>query len=810
MNPILQDLHFAIRQARKNPGVTLAVVLVLALGIAANAVTFSVLKATLLNPLPYPEPDRLVQLWETRSAGGFSRFEFSSPDFEDFRERNQVFEALGGYSSVGATYLGPQGAEQVNATVCSANLFDVLGVKPVLGRNFQADEDTPKAQRVVMLSYAGWQRRFAGDPSIVGKSAVLNDDPRVIVGVLPRDFQFAPSRSSDFWVPYRITGWRERRNAHWFHPVGRLKPGISLAQTQASLSTLAAQLTQQYPDSNAGEGVQAVGLREDFTGPVRPVLLLLMAAMGCYLLITCGNLAGLLLSQAVSRQKEMSIRMSLGASRGRIVRQLLTESCVVAVIGGLAGVCLSLWLLPAALASIPKEELLVMPALQGLRVDWGFLLIAMCLAMGTGILFGLAPALLAFRPQLRATLAESGRSSGGVERHRLRNTLVIAEIGLAIVLLDAGGLMLKSLSRVMQTDPGFLPGNLLTMELALPGKKYPKDADVMAFHARLLDKLAALPGVRGAASTSTIPLTGGNNTSRFVREGHRTPGETEAQEANSREVSAQYFSVMGVPLRAGRFFAESDGPAAPHVAVINQTLADRLFPREDPIGKRIDFTYTSEPNLWEIVGVVGDENMTALDAAPNPVIYTPFAQSTEPYFTVTLRTGQAPENLAPSATRVVREMDPTIPVFNVQSMDQIIAESPSIFLRRSPAYLIAAFGGLGLLLAAVGLYSLLAYAVAQRRRELGIRMALGAQKRDVLRLIVGGGMHLALAGIGLGLAGALAASRLMAGFLYQVQPSDPGTVIAVCLLLLAVALAATGQPAWRAAAADPMHVLRDE
>ncbi|HUK53018.1 MAG TPA: ABC transporter permease, partial [Candidatus Binatia bacterium] len=371
-------------------------------------------------------------------------------------------------------------------------------------------------------------------------------------------------------------------------------------------------------------------------------------------------------------------------------------------------------------------------------------------------------------------------------------------------------LMLKSLSRVMQTDPGFLPGNLLTMELALPGKKYPKDADVMAFHARLLDKLAALPGVRGAASTSTIPLTGGNNTSRFVREGHRTPGETEAQEANSREVSAQYFSVMGVPLRAGRFFAESDGPAAPHVAVINQTLADRLFPREDPIGKRIDFTYTSEPNLWEIVGVVGDENMTALDAAPNPVIYTPFAQSTEPYFTVTLRTGQAPENLAPSATRVVREMDPTIPVFNVQSMDQIIAESPSIFLRRSPAYLIAAFGGLGLLLAAVGLYSLLAYAVAQRRRELGIRMALGAQKRDVLRLIVGGGMHLALAGIGLGLAGALAASRLMAGFLYQVQPSDPGTVIAVCLLLLAVALAATGQPAWRAAAADPMHVLRDE
>jgi predicted permease len=810
MSPLLQDLRYAFRQVKKHPGVTLAVALVLALGIAANAVTFTVLKASLLRPLPYPEPDQLVQVWETRNEGAFTRMEFSYPDFADYRERNQVFESFGGYSPVGATYLGPQGAEQLKVTVCSADFFDVLRVTPVLGRAFRPGEDDPKAERVTMLTYAGWQRRFGGDPNIIGKSAVLNDEPRLIVGVLPRDFQFAASRSSEFWLPYRIQGWRERRNAHWLYPVGRLKPGVSLAQAQASLSTLAAQLGQQYPDSNVSVGTQVVALREQIVGPARPVLLLLMAAMGCYLLITCGNLAGLLLSQALGRQKEMSIRLSLGASRSRIVRQLLTESCVLSGIGGLAGVGLSLWLLPAALASIPKEQLLVMPALQGLRVDWDFLLIALGLAMATGILFGLAPALLAFRPQLRAALAESGRSSAGVERHRLRNALVIAEIGLAIVLLDAGGLMLKSLSLVMRTDPGFQTSNLLTLELGLASRKYPKDADAVAFHRRLLDKLAELPGVRGVATTSTLPLTGGNNTSRFVREGHRTPGETEAQEANSRDVSANYFGVMGVALRTGRLFNEHDTAGAPHVAIINQTLAERMFPGEDPVGKRIDFTYTKDPNLWEIAGVVGDENQTALDATPNPVIYTPFAQSPDSYITVALRTAQAPESLALAVERVIREMDPTIPVFNVQSMEQIIAKSPSIFLRRSPAYLIAAFGGLGLLLAAVGLYSLLAYAVSQRKRELGIRMALGAQKSDVLALIVGGGMRLALAGIGLGVACALGTARLLAGFLYQVQPGDPATVIAVCLLFVLVALAATGQPAWRAAAADPMHVLREE
>jgi putative ABC transport system permease protein len=445
-----------------------------------------------------------------------------------------------------------------------------------------------------------------------------------------------------------------------------------------------------------------------------------------------------------------------------------------------------------------------------MHINWGFLLIALGLAMATGILFGLAPALLAFRPQFRAKLADSARSTGGAERHRLRDALVVAEIGLAIVLLHAGGLMLKSLSQVMNTNPGFRSDHLLTFELTLPANRYPKDADEVAVHRRLLDTLSTLPGVQGAATTSTLPLTGGNNTSRFVREGHRTPGETESQEANSRDVSANYFSVMGIPLRAGRLFGDHDTADTTHVALINQTLADRMFPGEDPIGKRIDFTYTPTPNLWEIVGVVGDENATALDARTNPVIYTPFSQSPDTGLDIVVRTGHLPDSLAPSVARAIRQLDPAIPVYNMQSMDNLIGDSPSIFLRRSPAYLIAGFGGLGLLLAAFGLYSLLAYAVSQRMRELGIRMALGAQKSDVLALIVGGGMRLVVAGIALGAACALAVSRLLAGFLYQVQPGDLSTVIGVCFLLILVTLAATAQPAWRASTADPMLALREE
>ena len=809
MSILLQDLRYAWRQLWKNFGLALAVIFVLAVGIAANSVTFTILQAAFFRSVPYPGADRLVQMWETRTTGVFSRMEASYPDFADFRARNEVFEKLGGYAQVGLTASGREGAEQVYGCVVSSNFFDVLGVRPMLGRVFSDGEESPQSERTVMLSFAGWQRRFGGDPQVLGRPIVINDLPRVLIGVLPKDFQFAPGGSAEFWLPLRAEGWRLRRNAHWFFPVGRLKPGVDLAKAQAGMGALARSLEQQYPDSNAGVGVQLVSLREQIVGPVRPVMLLVMSAVGFLLLITCGNLAGLLLIQAVGRQKEMSIRLAIGASRWRIVRQLLTESCLLALLGGLAGAGLSKGLLPLAMSMLPKEALRFMPAWQDLKVDAGFLLFAVGLALCTGVLFGLAPALVSLRPGLRETLHESGAATSGRGRARIRNVLVAGEIAMAIVLLYGAGVMMKSLSQVLRVDPGFRAANLLTMYVNL-GANNQDDAHARAFHRDLTARLGELPGVTGAATISTLPLTGGNNTSIFVREGRRAAAATESVEANSREISANYFSVMGIPLRAGRFFAESDGPAAPHAVIVNQTLADRVFPGENPIGKRIDFTYTNDPNIWEIVGIVGDENATALDAKPNPIIYESFLQSPDSGMNVVLRTAYPPESLALPAQRAIHEVDGRAVISEVQSMTQLIEQSPSIFLRRLPAYLIAAFAGVGLLLAVVGLYALLAHSVAQRSREFGIRVALGAQKSNLLGLVMTAGLRLVLIGLVIGIAGALGAGKLLSSFLFDVQPGDPITLAGVAALLLFVCMLAIYNPARRAAATDPMRTLRTE
>ena len=810
MRPIFQDLCYAMRQSRKNFGVTLAITFVLAMGIAANVVTFTILKATLLHSLPYPRPDRLVQLWNARSRGTASRFEFSYPDFVDYRDRNQVFEALDGYSLRTVQLLGKEGMEQVLVSVCGARFFDVLQVKPAMGRLFLPGEDSPQGQLSAVLTYSGWQRRFGGDLHIIGKAVVVNDEPRTIVGVLPREFQFAPGQSVELWLPVRPRGWQLRRNAHWFHPVGRLKPSVDIRQAQTELSTFQAQLGREYADSDSEITVQVASLREDIVGPVRPVLALLMAAAGCFLVIICGNLGGLLLAQSVDRQKEISIRLALGAGRSRIIRQSLTESCLLSVFGGFAGTGLSLWLLPATLAAIPKDVLLAMPAWQSLHVDLSFVLVSLALAVMTGIIFGLVPALLSFGPRVQAMVQESGRSSAGRGRNRLRNVLVIAEIAVAIVLLHGGGLMLKSLATVLRVDPGFETDNLLKLGIGLPARKYSKQADVAAYHQALLEKLSALPAVRGAAEIDTLPLTGGRNTSMFVREGHRSNADKENQEANSRDVSPNYFTVMGIPLREGRFFDNRDVPGSPHVVIINKTLADRMFPNEDPIGKRIDFTYTKDPNIWQIVGIVGDENATALDAKPNPIIYSPMAQSPDSYVSVVIRTAMQPESLETSIQQVIRQIDADVAISDVMTMNRMIAESPSVFLRRMPAYLIAFFGGLGLILAAVGLYSLLAYSVSQRTRELGIRVALGAQRTDLFRLVIGSGMRLVTIGLVLGLACSLGIARLLSSLLFGVQPRDVGILTSVCALLFLVALGATALPTRRATQVDPTVALRDE
>jgi putative ABC transport system permease protein len=811
LETLIQDFRYGWRMLAKSPGFTAVVVLMLALGIGANTAVFTILSATLLRALPFEKPDELAQVWQTRTSGSFQQMEASYPNYLDMRDHSQVFSRVGGYSSTTATLAGKDGAEQIPIAVASSGFFETLGVQPVLGRTFTPAEDRAQEQTAVILTYGGWQRRFGADPHIVGKTLNLDGAMCTVVGVLPGTFQFGPSRSSDIWRSLHLSGgMQERRNLYWFHPVGRLKPGVSLQQAQAALQTLARQLEAQYPDSNRGVGIRLVSLRDQLIGSVRPVLLMLMAAVGFVLLISCANVAGLLLARSVPRQREIAVRIALGASRGRIVRQLLTEGVLLALIGGAAGVLAACWAVPAILSAIPESQIASVPALMGLGVDRTVLLFSLALSVITGILFGMAPALQMFHSNVSGRLQESGRSSVASPNSRVRSALVVGEVSLAIVLLVGAGLMLNSLCHVLNVDPGFQTDHLLTLSVALPDKSYPDDPQALAFMRQLLQNTNRLPGVKEAAAVSVVPLSGSGNTSRFDLEGHPKAGGGEEYEANSRTVTANYFRVMGIPLRAGRFFTDHDNDKSPHVVIVNQALADLAFPQQNPIGKRINFTYSNAPNLWEIVGVVGNESVTALDAQTTPVVYDSFDQGASGYFALMVRTEPDPSSLADPVRRVVREIDSEVPVFAVASMRQVIAESPTMFLRAYPAYLVGALAGIALLLAALGIYGLLAYSVAQRTRELGLRMALGAQPWQLLQMIIRNGLRLTLIGTVLGVLGAFAAARLISSLLFGVTPTDFATFLEVCGLLLLAVLPATYFPARRATKIDPMVALRYE
>jgi predicted permease len=811
MNTLLQDLRYGVRMLRKSLGFTAVALVTLALGIGANTAIFSVVKPALLQALPYQQPERLVQIWSTRTTGDFTQMEVSYPDFVDIRDHNQVFQQLGGYSMTGATYSGPNGAEQVPTPVASANFFDVLGVRMALGRSFQPDADGAHGEKAVILSYGGWQRRFGGDRNILGRSLKFDGELRTVVGVLPRDFQFAPGLSADFWMPLAVKGgFRTRRNGYWFHPVGRLKPGVRMQQAQADITTLMQQLQIQYPDSNASVSARLTPLREELVGPVRPILLLLTAAVGVVLLITCANLAGLFLARSVGRHKEIAIRVSVGASHRRILRQLLTESVMLALLGGVLGVVLAVSAIPVMIASTPKVLVQTMPFLEQARVDGGVLLFSAVVALLAGILFGLAPAIQIFKPALQDALQEAGRSVVSGASHRFRNALVIAEIAMAIVLLAGAGLLMKSLLRVISVDPGFHTDHLLSVNVSMPSNRYTKAAQVNTFEQTMRDRLKALPGVKEVVTVSVLPLSGGGNTSRFVLEGRRSAAAQEEHEANSRDISPNYFAAMGIPLRAGRNFTDQDKKDSPSVVIINQTLADEVFRGVDPIGKRIDFTFSSKPLLNEVVGIVGDENVTNLDSKPTPVVYSPFAQGPGTFFSVAIRTSMDPIALESAVRRTINDLDPDVAAYGMASMDQVIAQSPSIFLRKLPAIVVTAFALLALLLASLGIYGLLAYSVAQRTRELGIRLALGAKRVDLLKLVVANGMKLAVTGTVLGILGEVGAGYALASILFQVKPTDIAIMTGVPLLLLTVALLASYIPARRATRIDPIVALRQE
>ena len=810
MQTLIQDLAYGFRMLRKSPSLTAVILIMLTLGIGANTAVFTVFEAILLRPLGYENPKQLVQIWETRTEGAFQQQPFSYPDYQDIKRLNNVFSSIGGYSRNSVTLSGKDGAEQVPVAVATADFFETLGVRPILGRTFQLADEHEKKSLSIVLTYGAWQRRFGKDPKVIGKTLMMNGEVATIIGVLPNSFVFAPGQSADFWTWFQADEWRSRRNAHWMYPVARLKPGVTLQQAQSEVQSLSRQLEKQYPDSNAKVSTELIDLREQIVGPMQPVLVAVMGAIAFVLLITCANVAGLLMARSVPRQREISIRLALGARSLRIARQLLTESVLLALIGGSGGVLIAYWAVPLLVSVLPENILLATPQLQGLAVNTGVLWFALTLSVLTGILFGLAPVIQTFKRSLRAELQEAGRGSVGSAHRRIRNALVISEMALAVVLLVGAGLMLKSLNRVLRADPGFNTRNLLTGSLSLPEKKYPDGASQLAFQQRLLQTINRLPGVEQAGAVTVVPMSGQSNTSRFDVEGHPKSSGGEEYEANSPTVTQNYFSVMGIPLRAGRFFNSQDRETSPHVVIVNQTLADMVFPHQNAVGKRINFTYTNETHYLEIVGVVGNENVNSLDAPATPIVYDCYEQNPNPYFNFVIRTTKEPATLAASVTRVVHELEPEAPVFALSSMSDIISDSPMMMLRAYPAYLIGGFATLALVLAALGLYGVLAYSVAQRTRELGVRMALGAQRRDLLRMVVNNGLKLALIGIGLGIVGGLLVARLIASLLFGVAATDLTTFISVGVALFVAALAASYIPALRATRVDPMVALRYE
>ena len=810
---MFKEVRYAARVLLRQPGFALVAVVTLALGIGANTAIFSVIDAALLRSLPYSEPSRLVHLWETKRSRDFEQREASYPDFLDWRAQSgEVFEGVAGYTRQQYTlYTGGEAVRARGAAV-TANFFDLLGARASVGRSFVEGEDAPDAARAVVISHGMWQRRFGGDRSVVGRDVALDGQSYTIVGVLPAEFEFAKLGEVDLWTPLQPTpDIASRRYMHWLKVVARLKPGVELSAARAQMDAIASRIEAEDPSAHANVGLRVVPLQEEIVGPVKSILILLLGAVGFVLLIACTNVANLLLARSTARRREIAIRAALGASRWRIARQLLTESVLLSLAGGAAGLMLALWGVDLLVAAIPSAQLAQMPYLRGLSLNANVLLFAAGLSLATGVLFGLTPALAASRADLQEAMKEGGRSSVSRGPRRLRDMLVVAEVALALVLLVGAGLLMKSLTAMLKVDPGFDTRNVLTMRVALPPARYADDANSARFYAELLRRVSSVPGVRGVAETSNLPLAaeGGTGTPRIVG---RAATDDETGESHMRTVSANYFDVMGLPLLKGRAFNERDDAQAPGVLLVNKTFAERLFPGEDPVGQRVSFRFTAGRPPFEIVGVVGDEKVLSLDARTTPVIYFHEQQSPDSSAALVVRAsdGVDADSLSRAVTNEVRAIDSEVPVFAAQTLEQMVAGSRATFMRRYPAYLTGVFACVALLLALVGIYGVISYSVTQRTHEIAVRVALGARTRDVLRLVVGHGLGLALAGVVLGTVGALALTRLIAGLLFGVSAADPTVYGLVSALLLAVALVACLAPARRATKVDPMEALRYE
>jgi putative ABC transport system permease protein len=815
---MIKDLQFAFRQLFKQPGFTFIAVLTLALAIGATTALLSLVNGLLVRPLPYREPQQLVLLLQHFKSQNLERIPVSPPEFRDYETRAHSFEKLGAFGYTNFNLAAEDRPERIAGATVTAGVFPLLGVPPVKGRFFQPEEFAPGRDDVVIISARLWHRRFNSDPQIVGRKLLLDGRNSTVVGVMPASFDFPLQLfnlgnggqfggRAEIWKPLVFTDKEMKaRYSRRFFIAGRLAPGSSLAQAQAEIETINAQMRREHPDNYSQDnsfGGDVFLLQDLATAGMRPALFILLGAVFLVVLIACANLTTMLLARAAAREREIAIRVALGAGRLRLLKQVFTESVLLALIGGAAGVVLALWGVEL-LKTIGAQTV---PRLREVNVDLAVLGVTLVICVGTGIIFGLAPGLASARPELTEALKEGGRGlTGGARRNRLRNGLVIAEVALALVLLSGAGLLIKSFARLQNVNPGFNPQGAVTFEISLPKIQYPNDAAIVRFNNEAQRRIAALAGVQVAGFSTILPLAGTNSDSSFAIEGRTQSDKSPSPDEEIREVSPDYFRALGTPLIKGRFFTEADKADAPPAMIVNQAFAKKFWPNENALGKRIVMGGMSDNPTWiTVVGIIGDVRHFGLDVEPKPEMYVPFAQ--QPYFTTiyVVRSSQDPRSLLPAIRREIQALDPAVPVANVRTFENIIADS--VAPRRLSAVLLAVFAGIAALLASVGIYGVMSFLVIQRTHEIGVRMALGAQRSDVLKLILSRSLKLISAGTIIGLIVALMSTNTLRALLYSVSSFDAATFALVTILLGAVALAASYLPALRATRADPMVVL---
>jgi putative ABC transport system permease protein len=805
MHSFWQDLRYGARMLLKNPGFTLIAIVTLSLGIGANTAIFSVINGVLLSALPYPQPEQLAMVWCDNRRQGIPDDITSYPNFVDWRDRNKTFQGMAGVTSDRYNLTGTGEPEEIRGATVSINFFQLIGVNPILGRVFTAEEEQSGRDKVVVLSHSLWRRRFGGDPGVLNKTISLSDEPYVVVGIMPPGFQFP--ENTEIWGPLAPDdGMRAARFGFFLPVVGRLKPGVTRAQAQADLDVVANQIEKQFPDM-AGYGVNVVPVLENTVGPIRRALMILFVAVLFVLLIACANVANLLLARGAARQREVAVRAALGAGRWRIVRQLLTESMLLAALGGALGVSLAWWGLRLLVNFSPAN----IPRLETIRLDGRVLWFTLALSLLTGLIFGLAPALQTSHLKLSEALKEGARTgAGGGRAQRIRGVFIVAEVALTLALLVGAGLLVRSFWRLQQVNPGFKTDHLLTLRVTLWGSKYRQGgAQRVSFYERLQERLAALPGVVSASATSDIMLRKLANSASFTIENRpRDPGEL-ALELPIDRVQPNYFQTMGIQLLQGRAFTAQDSRDSPKVSIVNETFVKRYFPNEDPIGKRFTFGGGGPNARWiTIVGVVRDTKRQGIDQPVRIESWMPLAQMPSGSMDVVLRTTGDPLALSNAAREALWSLDRDLPIPSIQTMEQILSER--VAQRRLNMLLLGLFAMVALILAAVGVYGVMNYAVTQRTNEIGIRMALGAQTGDVVGLVLKHGMALTLVGVAFGLIATFMLTRLMASLLFGVSARDPITFAAIAALLTGVALLACWIPARRATKVDPMVALRCE